>query len=760
MGIVFHTQDGKISDGYLATTGGCVVPESNVADDVVLFISFFQNDGLTTSLNAPTIGATTGDLIASASRVAAYRFDGGLIGTAQFSFATNPASFRAFFVRVSGLASASPYSAGFSASPSGPPYAISAGTTAPEPGAVFVALIGPTGYPFGNEESVSVGFDSPDSIFDADEDFNPVDGGFGGGGFRIVMPLNVAVRYAEDAGDIGFHSWTAVFSVIGATIGTSIAGFWISPLQAPSAPVVTAPETNSKHTVGSTQRITWESATDPNVDTEDLIYKVHVSNNHGISYELLTTTSPAVLFYDWDTTTYGAGTWMVKVVANNGTDDGEDGLSGEFQLFADVSPGAPTGLNPTGYISQAARTFTAIANNPDFDILSAYEIEWDTDPAFGSASTTGEEVSGTLAHAFSASTDILSVLGTQYWRVRTKGEVDNTFGQWSLPATVNVAAAPATPTITSSSTANKAFWPLTFTAIAHTQFRVRLELSGNVRLNTIVQSSAFSFTTPFGLLDGEVWDVYISVFDPVTGLESAEANQTLTVTYTGPAQPDIDVVALDGAFQLAITNPVPGDVDHNRILVSHNGGDFVLASPKLDPNALYQYHTAANDLFNDYNEYVFKARAFKVTTLGITDSDPSSGQGLTLDGLYIHVVDKVSTTSNAGLRVKLMTTGPIIKRFVKKHRSVPMKGSTQFKTYAGQFKQTVLVYNVVIPRDDTTTYPALKACFDANRTLCARDSDHNIVFGRILDLPREDDLAKNQFTLTFMQEHFTEAYTR
>jgi hypothetical protein len=580
---------------------------------------------------------------------------------------------------------------------------------------------------------------------------------------------SVAVRYAEEASDVGAHSWSS--SGGGGAFGggaspqsvtSSMLVFWISPLLAPSAPIVLTPRVNDKFTIGSTQDVTYTSATDPVVDTEDLTYDIYYSDNNGITYNLIDTTAPGILTYAWDTTGLPAGTYKIKVVANNGTDDGQPGFSGSFQLFADVPPGAPTNLSPTGYISQAAQTFTWLPVNPDFDTQSHYELEWDNDQAFGSSSTTGTVASTAPSHAFSASTDILSTVGTFYWRVRTKGAVDGTFGPWSAAVTVIVSAAPATPTITSSNTATTALWPITFTAIAHTQFRIRLVLSGDPRLNTIVQSSAFSFTTPFPLANGEVWSVFVSVFDPITGLESAEATQTLTVSYIGPTKPTIAVIALseEGAFQIIIGNATPADIDHSRIYRSLNGADFELISPRLGANALYLDYHVANDLYSDYNEYTYMARSYKVSTLGFTDSDPSSNVGIILGSLHLHVVDKTSTTSNASLKVKLSITDPIIKRFIKKQRNVAMKGRTQFITYAGQAKHTELVYQVVIPRGDTTTYAALEAVFNADATLCIRDTDKNKIFGRFLELPRQDDLAANRFTLSFTESDFREVYTR
>lgn len=751
MGIEFDIEGSKTSFSVQTSSGYCDLPLSSADDQLLLFISYLQRDGLTTSLDDPTGWTSRG----SAAGMKFYSHVGGITGSVQITFSTNPSAFRAWCVKMSGMATSSPYSSSYSATGSTTSHLINAGAGAPADAAVFLGAVTFSAIP-----EITVDFISPDAIFVGHCE-TPIRESFGR---WVVPPLTVSVKYAEDSGDPSSHTWQSIGSdlVFPFAASSGMGGFWITPLQAPSAPTVYAPAANAKFTSGSDVTISWTGATDPVIDTEDLTYDVYISNNNGISYgSPIVTTSAGVLSYVWDTTGYGAGNYKVQVIANNGTDDGTPGYSGTFQLFADTTPSAPINLSPSGYISQAARTFTATAVNPDFDTVSAYELRWSTNPDMSSPSTTGTVVATEISHAFSASTDILTPVGTKYWQVRTKGAVDNTFGPWSAVQTVIVAAAPATPTITSSSTATTAIWPVTFMAIAHSQFRHRWELFSE-RFNGIVQSSAFGFNSPFSLGNGEVWSLFVSVFDPTTGLESAEATQTLTVSYTGPDTPTIEVTPLNevGAMQIAVTNTDPGDIDHTRIYRSLNGADFQLISPRLGPNALYLDFQVANDFGTITNEYVYKARSFIETTLGYTDSAPSDGEGVLLPRLFLHVVDKTSTTSNAGLKVALNIEGKISKKYVKNHRSVAQEGRSKFLTRAGQAKHTELTYNVYIPREDEVTFPALQAVFDANATLCCKDCDMNKVFGRILELPRTDRISDIRFSLTFIESEHQEFFNR
>jgi hypothetical protein len=751
--IEFDFANAKQSDGWRATNASCGLPVSSSSDWLFLYIAFGSDLGLTTTLTTPTVAGVAATVVSAAgSRVAIFAIPGGSTGFASFTFPTNPASFWAWCERVSGLKISGPWTNANAAAGTGFSHSINAAVNSPHLGSVYLAAIGSEGGSGGY-------FHSNDNIATFE-------------GFSILSPgsngtmLSVAAAYATAAGQAAGHTWNKLPVDIygGATSG--MAGIWLNPLQAPSAPIVTAPVTNGKFTAGSTVVIAWEGASDPNVDTEDLIYKIYLSEDSGFTYgTLLTTTAAGVLTYDWVTTGYSAGIKKIKVVANNGTDDGEPGYSGEFQLFTDVAPSAPFSLSPVGYISQAAKDFTWVANNPDFDTQSAYELEYSSSPAMTSSTTTGTVVSAVSLKNFGASTGILATPGTYYWRVRTKGVVDNTLGAWSEVATVIVAAAPATPTITSSATATTAIWPVTWSGIAHTKFRHRWILSGTERFNSIVQSSAFTFNSPFNLANGEVWTVKVSVFDPASGLESAEASQTLTVTYTGPATPTIEVVALDeqGAIQIAITNS--DTIDHSRILrqTVYGGDEYIVISPKLGNDALFLDYHAASDIGGSGSDeilYRYKARSYKVTTLGFTDSGVVELLQ-TLSKLHIHVVDKVSTTSNAGLKVALDVVDEVTKKYVKKQRSVGHQGRGQFITYAGQAKHIELTYNCLIKRaEDTTTYPALEAVHNANLPLSIRDLFGNKIFGRILELPKTDLHATIRFTITCIEEFHQEGHVR
>lgn len=754
MAISFPSDNQTLSQGSLTSSGYIDMPSSDSVDMLLLFVSYVQPSAASTTLNTPS-GAT---LIASNTGVKIFSLPGGTTAAANITFATNPCSFQAICIRVVGQRTTSAFTGASTGTTSGTSHLLNSAINSPYDSAVFIGgIVMPT------IPTNGVLFQSADDIHEviANRYRN-----FPGDPDTYQAGLSIAVRWATAAAQAGAHTWSSLGGFFPSSISVSSAsscGFWISPLLAPSAPVVTAPVTGGKFTVGSTQTISWNPATDPAVAAASLIYKVYITANDGITYTLINTTSAGVLSYAWNTTGYAPGTYKVKLVANNGTDDGLPGYGGNFQLFADTVPSPPVGLSPVGYISQAARTFTWTAVNPDYDSQSAYELEWSSGSDMSSSSTTGTVVSTTSSKSFSASTDILTPVGTKYWRVKTKGVVDATFGAWSEVATVIVAAAPATPSITSAATATTAQWTVTFSGVAHSKFRHRWVLSGTEYSNNIVLSSAFSFVSPFNLATTAVWNVYVSVFDPTTGLESLEGTQALTVTYTGPATPTIVTTAHVelGAIQVAVTNS--DTVDHTRITVQEVfGADVVeFISPRLGNDATFLYFatradnggTGANELI-----YRFKARSY-TTAQGYTDSSGSE-LSLTLEKLHIHVVDKTSVASDGRLHVSLPIVGDITKKYIKSHKSASYQGRTEFVTHAGQSKYAELTYDCHVVDGDTLTYPALKAVFDANATLCIRDPRGNKIFGRMKDLPKVSLHGLTRFSLTFIETEHTEYHAR
>lgn len=744
MTIEYITENSIPSKGWRVSSGGCELPPSETTNLLLLCIVFGNDLGLSTTLNTPTVGVVSGTLVASSARSAVYSFPGGTTGTAQFTFSTNPASFQAIAVVEKGQKTTSPHSSGYSASTSGFVHTLSAGTTAPFPGAVFFAVAG-------SGASISgVTMDSPDNIV--------VIGGGPDLPSIVVTALSAAVRYAAAAGDPGVHSWSSTFGGSPVNVFAGLCGFWVSPLQAPSPPVVITPATNDQITAGKTVDITYTASTDPNFASSALTYQASYTNNNGITVNVIGTAAAGVLTIAWNTTGLSPGLYKVYVRGYNGTDYGEYGVSGEFRIYADTVPNPPTQLAPTGYIAKDQnQRFSWKANNPDADTQSAYELMWDNDPAFGSSSTTGTVASANEFHDFTANNDILSTADTFYWRVRTKGFVDNTFGGWSQIATVITRNAPATPNITAPTAGS----PPTvgqftgiFTSTGHVEYAYRVVQGSLSYSSGWLPGSVTSFLIAISVANSVACTLYVKIKDSF-GLESAEDSETFTPSYTGPTTPLLDLTTneIDGTIQCAITNPVTVAAVYSRIKRWEDGeaeSTAIWITPRLPNNSTFIHSQAAAGV-----TYNFRAVAF-LATGGYTESTIETAT-VEFTELQIHTVTKSLTTGDAELSVSISIEGKTSDKIEKNQESVAHLGRTKYLTYAGvSGNYERMIYNCFIPRSDTQTIDKLLAILAADRLIWSGDRNGRALFGRFLNVDLNRIQTSDRFSLEVIEQRHRE----
>jgi hypothetical protein len=745
MAVEFDTVNSLNSQGYLSSSGYCVCPSSNTEDWLLLTIEYFQNNGLSTTLNAPTVGAVSGTLISSSSGVSIYSFPGGTVGNASFTFSTNPASFRAWCVRLSGQKSTTPFSAGYAATTSGLSHNLVAGINAPYPGAAFVAAIVATAYPLG-EPGVLVGFDSQDSIFDADETADPLPGG----GYAVIMPLNVAVRFAEDAGDTGLHTWSSssenLFTPVSAS--AAIAGFWVSPSQAPSAMAFTSPTTGQLYAVGRDVPVTWNASSDPNVASSLLTYELEYTIN-GFTWVPLDTTSAGATSYLWDTSGEDpSSTVQLRGRANNGTEYGPWAYSSIFTLLADSPPGAPQNVAPTGIVNQSEDLEITFTFNDPGDLQKTLEVQWSANADMSSPSTTGTITTSNAFYTFDASTDILATVGTRYYRVRNQGIVDSTNGTWSAIKTIQVTAPISAPNITfptAASPPTSGTVLATFTGSGHTKIKYRI-VSGGVELYVSADliTGGNSFTLGISLANDTTYTLFLKRAAS-DGLWSTEDSETFLVSYVGPAIPGLTATPIDeaGYIQFLIQNT---DTPTGQYIFIDG---VQLDTPLLPPDALFNYAGATSG-----EEISVVVRAF-VSTGGYTDSVPVLATQ-NLQGLFLFEPTQELTTANfvsAPIRVLEDSNEPEINTGLA---MVKLRKRTKQVAHFRRGFWRVLNYSVMVPSPQISVANQLEAWLENRSTVCARDNFSHKVNGNITSLDVADYMNSIRTPLVITENSYQE----
>lgn len=573
--------------------------------------------------------------------------------------------------------------------------------------------------------------------------------------------LTVCWKLLGAAGATGAINTTSISANSGAlqaANGQAIA-VAISPSQAPSRPTVVAPVAGEIITIGRTYTLQNTAATDPAIASSSLTYAWEYTLNDGIDWASIGTTAAGVLTKSWNTTGLGASVVVrVRVRANNGTDNGPWAESGTFELRANVAPQKPINLRPTGIVNKGFATDFEWDHVDPGDPQAVYEFQYSSNADMSSPTSTGSVSSAVELKNFAANTGLLATAGTRYYQVRTKGEVDSSFGPWADPVTAIISTPPAAPNITAPTagvppTTGKP--TVTFTSGGHVQYRYRLVKSAiQVYDSGWIASPLTSFVLAVSLINLATYTLYLAVKDS-TGLASTEDSKTFTVTYTGPATPTLDATALDseGKIQLVITNSDSPTKQHILAYSTDDGPTSAIRiTPDLQPDAVWFDTTAASG--KEMNYFV---RAY-VSTGGFTDSSVETVTQ-TLTGVWIGKHTKTSTTSNAdGSLLNFLLTSSLP---TNKESYAPMRFKGRSKQVAafGRGKLKTLECSCEELPADASDTKALRALLRTTATLVIRDNKGRAILGKVSRFAFQDYFEHNRFTFTATRESYSEEVT-
>jgi hypothetical protein len=752
MAISFDIANATYSDGTHVTSGGCDFPSSTTDDTVLLLLSYINVSGNTTSITATPSGATArASNTSTGAGIAIYSFAGGTTGTTSFAFSTNPASFRAAMITVSGLKASSPFSSQSQASTSGTTHTMNSTGTAPYADAVFfgaIAMSAPAGTSNGY-------FYSADEIYNGQGNyFSDVDGL---GTNQIIAALNIAYKVATASGassSLAWASYNTAFNTA-ASLSAAATGFWLSPSQAPTVPSLITPIANEKITVGRTYSITWNTSTDPNIAAASLQYQIQYSNDGGLSWtNVVSLTSAGVATYSWNTSGLAPGTYKLKIRAYNGTEYSAYSQGSFFYLLADAPPLPPTNLSPSsGVIDRTASQVFTWTFNDEGDTQKSYYIEYSANADMSSSSNTGEQTSGTSSHTFSGGT---FTAGQVYWRVKTKGIVDSTYSSFSAIASVLAASPPSAPNITAptaGSPPSVGTPTITWTSTGQEQYRIQIKQgTPYVYQGGWVIGTQKSVTSPYTFANGVSYTLYLAIKD-VNGLASTEDSETFTPSYTGPATPTITVTGINatGAVQISIANSdTPAYTYIYRYVTSAGASSAIRISPSLGADATYIDNNCKSGV-----SYTYFARSF-VSSGGYSDSS-TAAVTLSLSYLHLHTISRTSTTSNAAISAVLLNPGKINKAIINPQRQVQFTGRSSDETLFSQSSYEQVTYNVLINQSEILTEGLIDSIIAAQTSVCVRDQAGNRIIGKLSKIPYADTHFGIEFQLVATQEDYSEA---
>lgn len=743
----FDHDTAKQSQGNLILAAYCDLPPSQTGDEILLSIWHWEPPhGGTPTLSDPVASAVTGVLRCSAAGVKVYSFPGGTVGPAHFTFSPNPCSFHAFAINGRDFKSSSPYSSGYSASQTGFSHTIVAGANAPFAGAVFFGVASVS-----SVLAFGVRFVSPDNIFEAPYE-NSVE--FPAGAIYKTGG-SLAIRIADAANDAGSHTWTSITAdnrQVSISRTSAMAGFWISPSQAPSAVSILSPLTGQLYTIGRTIEIAFTAASDSAIASSSLTYDIEYSLNEGNTWVTLTTTSPGVTGYSWSTTGLAPSTQVqVRVRADNGTETGPWVESGVFSLLVDAAPLAPLNVLPTGIVNQQENlTITFTFNDPG-DLQKTLEVQWSTSPTMSSPSTTGTITTADPFYTFGAGVDILASAVPIYYRVRNQGEVDSTNGAWSSIKQILVTAPIAAPNITAPTAGSPPTAGTvtgTFTGTGHVKISYRI-LQGATPLyeSGEIFTSANSFPIAISFANGVAYTLFLKRAAS-DGLWSAEDSETFTPSYTGPAQPGLTATPINvqGLIELICENsdsPVYQDLFVDDVLIATN----------LPPNFVFNYAGAPSGV-----EVTFRVRAYITTTFGFTDSDEVTATQ-ELERVFLFEPTKESATANFVLPPIAIGAVSNEPELATNSEMVSLRKRPLPVTHYGRGSSGVLSYSIFEPLEQIAAINQIEAWTVAGANVCCRDNRGNKANGKIISVVPVDWQNRLTLPLTVTEDNYEEAIT-
>ncbi len=351
-----------------------------------------------------------------------------------------------------------------------------------------------------------------------------------------------------------------------------VGGYWyIRTNQLNDIAIITQP--NGGETLNEEYEIKWtRTADDTNTDIElsfdnGLSWKRIASNNLGTSYT-----------YDFtnetETSTARIRTRAVKGVAVGGWTIN----SGVFTILHDFAPQAPTNLSPSSEIIDRTEVVQLRWQHNHPNAQSKFNLRWSTDQA------SWNDIARNTTNQYYDAPESLFPAGNIYWQVQTYSDA-GIISPWSNVATFISAIPSDAPTITSANTTAIARPTLTWSQVDQVAYQLQVLNSINVVIwdTGEVNSVNKARTIEIDLLNNSIYKVRIRTKTNL-GLWTAYTEQFITVSYTPPAIPIINLTQDKFSIIINIENPEPTGTEPN---VSYN--DVYRDGIRIATNVLGSY---------------------------------------------------------------------------------------------------------------------------------------------------------------------------
>jgi hypothetical protein len=494
--------------------------------------------------------------------------------------------------------------------------------------------------------------------------------------------------------------------------------------ESPGEPDIISP--NGRESWTGNQSVEISAASD--LEGDSLQYEYQLSTDNGETWNTIQPLTNATIFTCDFSNEQQTSLALVRARAFDGLSYSYWSQSdGVFTIQHNSPPTPPSNLSPSGSAIDRSivQRLSWTYNDPDSnDTQSKAVIEW----RLQGIATWNVINNNSNRTYFDVSSSVFPV-GQIEWRVKTYDQTgaESSFSQIAVFTSADPTDAPTI--ISPSSTVNVSSPVVQWTVLEQTTYQVVVEDTiGTVIWDTgEVVSTNKARTIGASLINGGQYVIKVRVKNNAS-LWTDYALLNITVSYTPPAKPTINVSSATGHIVIEINNPSPTgtqpDITGNEVYKRIND-EWVKIAEGVNFVTYRDYAVASGVEYN-----------YKVRVIGDNGTFSESNvdfKTIAFRGVWLHTINNAEVTAynfkfDGGGRESSWEVESSLMRF---------KGRTRPVIETGEMKDDLIDFNLTLT--DRESKEALERIVKSQEIVCYRDGRGRIRFGVFTRMPLSDE---------------------